>query len=63
MAITLVLLVALVLGVLLVIIGGLLLFILKTRLPGAVLMGFGILMVVLSFLAFLSLVITSRVMG
>ncbi len=50
-------------GVLLVVIGAVLLFLQKSKLAGAIVIGVGLLTVVFSVLAFLSLVITSRSMG
>jgi len=63
MAFTLVLLAILLLGVILAVIGGVLLFLRKSRLAGFILLGVGLLMTMVSILGFLSLVITTRSMG
>ncbi len=51
------------LGVLLAAIGGVLLFIRKSKLAGGIIMAIGLLAVLTSVLAFLSQVITSSTMG
>ncbi len=53
----------LLLGVLLAVIGALLFFLRKSKLAGGITLGVGLLAVVVSILAFLSLVITSSSMG
>ncbi len=53
----------LLLGVLLAVIGALLFFLRKNKLAGGITLGVGLLAVVVSILAFLSLVITSSSMG
>ncbi len=53
----------LVFGVLILGLGALLLFLVKNKLAGSIVIGVGFLMVVFSVLAFLSLVITTRTMG
>ncbi len=50
-------------GVVLIVVGGVLLIAHKSKLPGSIVLGVGILTLVFSILAFLSLVITSRTMG
>ena len=50
-------------GVLLVVIGSVLLLLKISKLAGFIVLGLGLLMVIFSILAFLSLVITSRTMG
>ncbi len=50
-------------GVLLAVIGGVLLFMRKSKLAGGIILSVGLLAVVVSVLAFLSLVITSSSMG
>ena len=63
MTFTLILLAILLLGVILAIIGGGLLFFQKSRLAGFIALGVGLLITALSILGFLSLVITTRTMG
>ncbi len=50
-------------GVLLAVAGAVLLLLQKNRLVGGIVLGVGLLLVVISILAFLSLVITTRSMG
>ncbi len=53
----------LLIGVLLAVIGALLLFLRKSKLAGGIILALGLLAVISSVLAFLSLVITSSTMG
>ena len=50
-------------GLVLAVVGGILLFLRKSKLAGGIIMAVGLLAVVVSILAFLSLVITSSSMG
>ncbi len=50
-------------GVLLAVAGAILLILQKNRLAGGIVLGVGLVLVVMSILAFLSLVITTRSMG
>jgi hypothetical protein len=63
MTFVLLLLAILLLGVILAVIGGVLLFLQKSKLAGFILLGVGLLMMVGSIMGFLSLVITTRTMG
>ena len=63
MAFTLVLLALLLFGLILAVIGAVLLFLQKSKLAGSIVIGVGLLIVLFSILAFLSLVITTRTMG
>ena len=63
MTFTVLMLAILVLGLILIVIGGILLFLQKSKLAGFIVFGVGLLMTLLSLLGFLSLVITTRTMG
>jgi hypothetical protein len=63
MTFTLLLLAILLSGLILAVIGGVLLFVQKSKLAGFIVLGAGFLMAVLSILGFLSLLITTRTMG
>lgn len=63
MTFTLLLLAITLFGLILAVIGGILLFVQKSKLAGFIVLGVGSLMIVLSILGFLSLVIVSRTMG
>jgi len=63
MTFTLLMLAMLVLGVILIVIGGILLFLQKSKLAGFIVLGIGLLTTLLPLLGFLSLVITTRTMG
>ncbi len=63
MAFTLVLLAILFFGVILAVMGGVLLSLQKSKLAGFIILGVGLLLTLVSFLGFLSLVITTRTMG
>jgi hypothetical protein len=63
MAFTLLLLALLLFGVILAVMGGVLLYVRKSKLAGCFILGVGLLMTLFSILGFLSLVITTRTMG
>jgi hypothetical protein len=63
MAFVLLILAILLFGVILVVIGGVLLLLRKSKLAGFIILGVGLLMTLVSILGFLSLVIATRTMG
>ena len=63
MAFTLLLLVLLLSGLILAVMGGVLLFLQKSKLAGFIILSIGLLMTLVTILGFLSLVITTRTMG